>query len=124
MLVTLTFDNLFRDQVGVLNARSMAIKLKIVDLHFMYERIVDKRVILPLNPLRALITPHCLRCGGDHGSDSFDCPAYSFEKEVIAAATTEKISMRVARKRLGSRYVSEGISYAQILKPNVLPLVE
>src|SRR5215469_8557716 len=59
MLVTfpLTFDNLFRDHVGVLNDRSMAIKLKIVDLHFMYARIADKRVILPLNPLRALIPP-------------------------------------------------------------------
>src|SRR5215469_12989861 len=57
MLVTfpLTFDNLFRDHVGVLNAWSMAIKLKIVDLHFMYARIVDKMVIQPLNPLRALI---------------------------------------------------------------------
>ena len=61
-------------------------------------------------------TPHCLHCSGDHGSDSFDCPAYSFEKEVIAAATTVKISMRAARKRVQSRYVREGISYAQILK--------
>src|SRR5215469_7614443 len=69
-----------------------------------------------LNPLRALIPPHCLHCGGDHGSDSFDCPVYSFEKEVIAAAATDKISMRVVRKRVGSRYVREGISYAQILK--------
>src|SRR5215469_7417421 len=59
MLVTfpLMFDNLFRDHVGVLNARSMAIKLKIVDLHLLYARIVEKRVILPLNPLRALILP-------------------------------------------------------------------
>src|SRR5215469_7499811 len=59
MLVTfpLTFDNLCRNHVGVLNARSMAIKPKIVDLHFMYARIVNKRVILPLNPLRALIHP-------------------------------------------------------------------
>ena len=55
MLVTLTFDNLFRDHVGVLNARSMVIKLKIVDLHFMYARIVEIRVILLLNPLCALI---------------------------------------------------------------------
>src|SRR5215469_8865852 len=57
MLVTfpLTFVNLCRDHAGVLNARSMAIKLKIVDLHFLYARMVDRRVILPLNPLRALI---------------------------------------------------------------------
>ena len=36
MMVTfpLTFDNLCRDHVGVLNARSMTMKLKIVDLHF------------------------------------------------------------------------------------------
>ena len=53
MLVMLTskFDNLCRDHVGVLNGRSMAIKLKIVDLHFLYARIVDRSVILPLNPL-------------------------------------------------------------------------
>src|SRR5215469_2380260 len=61
-------------------------------------------------------TPHCLHCGGYHGSDSFDCPAYSFEKEVIAAATTEKISMRAARKRVQSRYVRAGVSYAHTLK--------
>src|SRR5215469_9187815 len=56
MLVTfpLTFDNLCRDHVGVLNARSMAVKLKIVDLHFLYVRIVERRVILLLNPLGAL----------------------------------------------------------------------
>ena len=35
---------------------------------------------------------------------------------MIAAATTEKISMRAARRRVGSRCVREGISYAQILK--------
>src|SRR5215469_6155241 len=59
MLVTfpLTFNNLLRDHVGVLNARSMPIKLKIVDLHFLYERNEGRRVILPLNPLRALIPP-------------------------------------------------------------------
>ena len=51
------FGNLYRDHVGVLNARSMVIKIKIVDLHFLYARIVDKRVILPLNPLRALMPP-------------------------------------------------------------------
>ena len=61
-------------------------------------------------------TSHCLHCGGDHGSDSFNCQAYSFEKEVIAAATTEKISMRAARRRVQSRYVREGVSYAQTLK--------
>src|SRR5215469_8924726 len=50
MLVTfpLMFDNLCRDHVNVLNASSMAIKLKIVDLHFLYARIVEKRIILPL----------------------------------------------------------------------------
>src|SRR5215469_6198203 len=37
-------------------------------------------------------------------------------KKGDAAATTEKISMCAARKRVGSRYVREGISYAQILK--------
>src|SRR5215469_16115392 len=59
MLVTfpLMFDNLCRDHVGVLNAMSMAIKLKIVNLHFLYARIVEKRVILLLNPLRAQIPP-------------------------------------------------------------------
>src|SRR5215469_14326426 len=59
LLVTfpLKFDNLFRDHVDVLNARSMATKLKIVDLHFLYARIVEKKVILPLNPLCALIPP-------------------------------------------------------------------
>src|SRR5215469_8587729 len=51
----LKFDNLCRDHVGVLNARYMAIKPKIVDLHFLYVRIVDRRGILPRNPLRALI---------------------------------------------------------------------
>src|SRR5215469_13739755 len=61
-------------------------------------------------------TPHCLHCGGDHGSDSFNSLAYSFEKEVIAVATTEKISMRDARRRVQSRYVREGVSYAQTLK--------
>src|SRR5215469_1494897 len=51
----LKFDNLCRDHEGVLNARYMAIKLKIVDLHILYVRIVDRRVILPRNSLRALI---------------------------------------------------------------------
>ena len=57
MLVTfpLTFDNLYRDHVGVLNASSMAIKLKIIDLQFLCARTVDRRVILPLNPLRSLM---------------------------------------------------------------------
>src|SRR5215469_4260834 len=53
----LKFDNLCRDHVGVLNARYIAIKLKIVDLHFLYARIVDRRAILPRNPLRVLIPP-------------------------------------------------------------------
>ena len=37
-----TFNNLCRDHVGILNARSMAIKLKIVNLHLMYTRTVEK----------------------------------------------------------------------------------
>src|SRR5215469_13804234 len=53
----LKFDNLCRVHVGVLNSRSMAIKLKIVDLYFRDARIVDRRVILSRNPLRALIIP-------------------------------------------------------------------
>ena len=59
MLVTfpLTFDNLCRDHVGVLNAKSMAIKLKIVDLQFLYAQIVDRKVTQPLNPPRALMPP-------------------------------------------------------------------
>ena len=35
---------------------------------------------------------------------------------MIAAATTEKISMRAARRRVQSRYVREDVSYAQTLK--------
>src|SRR5215469_121250 len=86
----LKFDNLCRDHVGVLNARFMSIKLKIVDLHFLYARIVDRRAILPLNPLCALILPIVFTVVETIVQIHLTVQLI-LSKKVIAAATTKKI---------------------------------
>ena len=58
----------------------------------------------------------CANCGGDHTASSRQCTFYLYEKEVVAVRNKHRISIKEARQRVKSLYVSPGFSFAEALK--------
>jgi hypothetical protein len=58
----------------------------------------------------------CFHCRQSHKTSNTSCPAYTFEKEVLAVNAKEKLGLRAARQHVAARFPGEGLSYSQILK--------